>query len=230
MIEKLRFLEKFPIEKSSSAKSQETESNEERNETPINSEDVKDELNGDVIITSDVDIKPDIIFSEIFPIDINPSTSSIQTYTSEATNTEHVSMEIVQNNEIIPNNTPTTNHTDIRSEKKNRKRKRTNEFNTSLIKFWQDKEKTMQEQMKLLQSKQALVDREEVKSFCAHIESVLFKLSPALRVVAKTKLFNILTEYEMKSLEENDTSNTSQPITMVSLNTSSSSSSEVEEP
>ncbi|XP_063833541.1 uncharacterized protein LOC135082691 [Ostrinia nubilalis] len=41
---------------------------------------------------------------------------------------------------------------------------------------------------------------DEIDSFCTYIGAILKKINPALRVEAKSKIFNLMSEYEMKDM------------------------------
>uniref|UniRef100_A0A8D8ZGQ1 MADF domain-containing protein n=1 Tax=Cacopsylla melanoneura TaxID=428564 RepID=A0A8D8ZGQ1_9HEMI len=45
-----------------------------------------------------------------------------------------------------------------------------------------------------------------MKKLCTPIKSILTKLPPTLRVEAKTKVFNILAEYELQSVQQTERS------------------------
>lgn len=56
--------------------------------------------------------------------------------------------------------------------------------------------------MKALSVQESVADIDGIDSFCSHMGSVLKQLPPGLRVEAKTKLFNVLAEFELKSLDQ----------------------------
>lgn len=56
--------------------------------------------------------------------------------------------------------------------------------------------------MKILTEEEGKADKDGINSFCLHIGTILRKLPPNLRVEAKTKVFNLLAEYELRSINQ----------------------------
>lgn len=75
----------------------------------------------------------------------------------------------------------------------------------SLLHYLSERDKQRQDQHKMLIT-YPNPDIDGVDYFCAHIKSILTKLTPTLRVEAKTKVFHLLSEYELKSVQQTERS------------------------
>lgn len=93
------------------------------------------------------------------------------------------------------------------AETSGRKKKKTCQLDSnlhisSLLQHWKERDKQRQEQMKIMAEEEEKADKDGINSFCSHIGTILKKLPPGLRVEAKTKVFNLLAEYELRSINK----------------------------
>lgn len=76
----------------------------------------------------------------------------------------------------------------------------------ALLNYWKERDTERRAEIHALApqstSNQDKEDVDGITSFCSHVGTMLKKLTPALRVEAKTKVFNILADYELRSLNE----------------------------
>lgn len=73
---------------------------------------------------------------------------------------------------------------------------------TSLLQHWKERDKQRQEHIKILTEEEGKADKDGINSFCSHIGTILKKLPPDLKVEAKTKVFNLLAEYELRCINQ----------------------------
>lgn len=93
------------------------------------------------------------------------------------------------------------------AETSGRKKKKTCQLDnnlqiSSLLQHWKERDKQRQEQIKIMAEEKEKADKDGINSFCSHIGTILKKLPPGLRVEAKTKVFNLLAEYELRSINK----------------------------
>ncbi|CAH4030800.1 unnamed protein product [Pieris brassicae] len=96
----------------------------------------------------------------------------------------------------VRSNIPLSNSSE-KSTVKNTKRKRQKE--DEFIKFMKDREENRHRQLESLKSQESVDD---ISTFTKHIEMMLRKLSARSRVMAKTEIFNIVSKYEIRDIED----------------------------
>lgn len=87
---------------------------------------------------------------------------------------------------------------------KKKKQNQNSTMQAALLNYWKEWDAERRAQIQAL-TPQSTQDKESVggiTSFCSHVGTMLRKLTPALRIEAKTKVFNILADYELRSLNE----------------------------
>lgn len=91
-----------------------------------------------------------------------------------------------------------------RSVLKKKNQSQNSTMQAALLNYWKERDAERRAQIQALtpQSTQDKEDVDGIISFCSHVGTMLKKLTPALRVEAKTKVFNILADYELRSLNE----------------------------
>ena len=76
----------------------------------------------------------------------------------------------------------------------------------ALLNYWKERDAERRAKIQALTpqstSNQDKEDEDGITSFCSHVGTMLKNLTPALKVEAKTKVFNILADYELRSLNE----------------------------
>lgn len=123
-----------------------------------------------------------------------------------AVSTDTSAIEVISSEETANDETQNKNKKrSTRGVLKKRKKRTNRALQMSLLKYWKEKDVQRRAQIQVLTSQSTSIQDQEpdvdgIKSFCSHVGTMLSKLTPTLRVQAKTKVFNILAEYELMSL------------------------------
>lgn len=88
------------------------------------------------------------------------------------------------------------------------KRKQESITQGAVLQYLKERDKGRLAEIRALTVEREEDDVDGIHSFCSHIESILKKLTPALRVEAKTKIFNITTDYELQCINQASTTST----------------------
>lgn len=73
----------------------------------------------------------------------------------------------------------------------------------ALLRYWKERDAERRADIQTLtQQHQQEPDVDGIESFCTHVGTMLRKLTPALRIEAKSEVFNLLVDYEVKSLNQ----------------------------
>ncbi|CAG5051931.1 unnamed protein product [Parnassius apollo] len=88
-------------------------------------------------------------------------------------------------------------------EKVLKKKSQNTTMQTALLQYWKERDAERRAQILALtlnSNQEQEPDDDGIKSFSSHVGTMLRKLTPALRIEAKTKVFNLLADYELRSL------------------------------
>lgn len=86
---------------------------------------------------------------------------------------------------------------------KKKKQSQNSTMQAALLQYWKERDTERRSQIQGLQptlNQEQDPDVDGIKSFCSHVGVMLKKLTPTLRVEAKTKVFTLLADYELRSL------------------------------